>query len=229
MSPCESLTRPSTRRFSSAMVDSPNSWVVYEPGELRVSPHPAAKNVSPTSANVRPRQCWAVPLGRRPDPRTAEFRIGTLVERTTRFTMLLHLPRMPGHGQQQRVHNGPPLAGHGAQAVRDAIAESITTLPQQLRRSLAWDHGTEMEHAPPNRHNRYLLLPPKVPGSVAPTVVSSRVSPKCPISADTPRPKDASRGIDSTVDPENGSIGRLPPKPNDVLHSLEQDTVATTP
>ena len=74
--------------------------------------------------------------------------IGTLVERTTRFTMLLHLPRMPGHGQQQRVHNGPPLAGHGAQAVRDAIAESIATLPQQLRRSLAWDQGTEMaQHA----------------------------------------------------------------------------------
>ena len=74
--------------------------------------------------------------------------IGTLVERTTRFTMLLHLPRMPGHGQQQRVKNGPPLAGHGAQAVRDAIAESITTLPEQLRRSLAWDQGTEMaQHA----------------------------------------------------------------------------------
>ena len=55
---------------------------------------------------------------------------------------------MPGHGQQQRVKNGPPLAGHGAQAVRDAIAESITTLPQQLRRSLAWDQGTEMaQHA----------------------------------------------------------------------------------
>ena len=74
--------------------------------------------------------------------------IGTLVERTTRFTMLLHLPPMAGHRKQQRVHNGPPLAGHGAQAVRDAIAESITTLPQQLRRSLAWDQGTEMaQHA----------------------------------------------------------------------------------
>ena len=74
--------------------------------------------------------------------------IGTLVERSTRFTMLLHLPRMAGHGQQPRVHNGPPLAGHGAQAVRDAIAESITTLPQQLRRSLTWDQGTEMaQHA----------------------------------------------------------------------------------
>jgi IS30 family transposase len=74
--------------------------------------------------------------------------IGTLVERTTRFTMLLQLPRMHGHGDQARVHNGPALAGHGAEAVRDAIAASITTLPDQLRRSLTWDQGAEMaQHA----------------------------------------------------------------------------------
>jgi IS30 family transposase len=74
--------------------------------------------------------------------------IGTLVERTTRFTILLHLPRMPGHGAQPRVQNGPPLAGHGAEAVRDAIASKITTLPEQLRRSLTWDQGAEMtQHA----------------------------------------------------------------------------------
>ena len=73
--------------------------------------------------------------------------IGTLVERTTRFTMLLHLPRMVGHGGL-RVKNGPPLAGHGAEAVRDAIASAITTLPEQLRRSLTWDRGKEMaQHA----------------------------------------------------------------------------------
>jgi len=73
--------------------------------------------------------------------------IGTLVERTTRFTMLLPLPRMQGHGQP-RMHNGPALAGHGAQAVRDAIAFAITTLPQQLRCSLTWDQGAELaQHA----------------------------------------------------------------------------------
>ena len=70
--------------------------------------------------------------------------IGTLVERTTRFTMLLHLPPTAGHREGKRVHNGPALAGHGAQAVRDAIALSITTLPEQLRRSLTWDQGAEM-------------------------------------------------------------------------------------
>ena len=70
--------------------------------------------------------------------------IGTLVERTTRFTMLLHLPRLDGYGKQARVKNGPALAGHGAEAVRDAIATSIQTLPEQLRCSLTWDQGAEM-------------------------------------------------------------------------------------
>ncbi len=72
--------------------------------------------------------------------------IGTLVERSSRFTMLLHLPPIDGHGL--RVKDGPALAGHGAGAVRDAIADTITTLPEQLRRSLTWDQGTEMaQHA----------------------------------------------------------------------------------
>jgi IS30 family transposase len=77
----------------------------------------------------------------------ASSAIGTLVERTTRFTILLHLPRLEGHGAP-RVHNGPALAGHGAEAVRDAIAAAIVTLPEQLRRSLTWDQGAEMaQHA----------------------------------------------------------------------------------
>jgi len=72
--------------------------------------------------------------------------IGTLVERSSRFTMLLYLPPMTGQGP--RVHNGPALAGHGAEAVRDAITAAIVTLPEQLRRSLTWDQGAEMaQHA----------------------------------------------------------------------------------
>jgi transposase, IS30 family len=53
--------------------------------------------------------------------------IGTLVERTTRFVLLLHLP-----------------ADHGADAVRDAIVAQINSLPAALRRSLTWDQGIEL-------------------------------------------------------------------------------------
>ena len=61
--------------------------------------------------------------------------------------MLLHLPP-PERPQQPPVKNGPPVSGHGAEQVRDAIAEAITTLPEQLRRSLTWDQGAEMaQHA----------------------------------------------------------------------------------
>jgi len=70
--------------------------------------------------------------------------IGTLAGRTTRFTMLLHLPPMKGHGSIPRARNGPALAGHGAAAVRDAIAATIITLPARLRRSLTRDQGAEM-------------------------------------------------------------------------------------
>jgi IS30 family transposase len=53
--------------------------------------------------------------------------IGTLVERTTRFVMLLHLPN-----------------GHTAEAVQHAIIAKITELPEHLRLSLTWDQGKEM-------------------------------------------------------------------------------------
>jgi IS30 family transposase len=53
--------------------------------------------------------------------------IGTLVERSTRFVMLLHLPD-----------------DHRAETVRDAIVDKITTLPVALRRSLTWDQGMEL-------------------------------------------------------------------------------------
>jgi len=57
--------------------------------------------------------------------------IGTLVERQTRFTMLVHLPH-----------------GHGAIAVRDGLLATIRTLPQHLRKTLTWDQGTELaQHA----------------------------------------------------------------------------------
>jgi len=74
--------------------------------------------------------------------------IGTLVERTTRFTMLIHLPREEGYGTIPRTKNGPALAGNGAVTMKDALAATMTTLPEQLRRSLTWDRGKELsQHA----------------------------------------------------------------------------------
>lgn len=70
--------------------------------------------------------------------------IGTLVERRSRYTMRLHLPRMEAFGTTPYVKNGPPIAGHGADAVREAITAQIGTLPKHLRRSLTWDQGGEM-------------------------------------------------------------------------------------
>jgi IS30 family transposase len=74
--------------------------------------------------------------------------IGTLVERSTRFTMLLHLPRVEGWGVQPPVKNGPALGGYGAETMCAAIAAQMTTMPEQLRRSLTWDRGKELAQHP---------------------------------------------------------------------------------
>lgn len=74
--------------------------------------------------------------------------IGTLVERTSRYSMLVHLPRMEGYGTTPRTKNGPPLAGYGAVAMKDALIATMTTMPEELLRSLTWDRGKELaQHA----------------------------------------------------------------------------------
>ncbi|MBT8450525.1 MAG: IS30 family transposase [Deltaproteobacteria bacterium] len=61
----------------------------------------------------------------------SKSQVGTLVERSTRFVMLVRLPH-----------------DRAAHTVRKAITRKITHLPQALKRSLTWDQGTEMaEHA----------------------------------------------------------------------------------
>jgi len=61
--------------------------------------------------------------------------VGTLVERTTRFVILLYLPD-----------------GHTAEKVRDAMEREIAKLPAQLFRSVTWDQGSEM-----SQHRRFTI------------------------------------------------------------------------
>ncbi len=75
---------------------------------------------------------------------TGRSAIGTLVERSSRSTILVHLPRLEGWGDKPPVKNGPSLGGYGAVAMNAALTTSMTTLPEQLRKTLTWDRGKEL-------------------------------------------------------------------------------------
>ena len=163
--------------------------------------------------------------------------IGTLVERSTRFTMLLHLPPMPGHRKQQRIKNGPALAGHGAQAVRDAIVESITTLPQQFRRSLAWDQGAEMAQHAQLREDTGLDIYFCYPQ--APWQRGTNENTNGLLRQYFPKGTDLSRHSRNDLNAVATTLNSRPRKtlgwktPTETLHkhlnSLQQSSVATTP
>ena len=70
--------------------------------------------------------------------------IGTIVERSSRYTLLVHLPRLEGYGVIPPVKNGPALGGYGAVAMKDALIATMTTMPAELLRSLTWDRGKEL-------------------------------------------------------------------------------------
>lgn len=83
---------------------------------------------------------------------TGRSAIGTLVERSSRSTLLVHLPRMEGWGERPAAKNGPSLGGYGAEAMNAALAASITILPEQLRQTVTWDRGKEL-----SKHTRFTL------------------------------------------------------------------------
>ena len=132
--PCASAMKPSIKRVRSRSrgvalrtdgLPAHRSRVADAEGAhagARQDLHLSGDHDQPTSGGGS-RSRRAGPLGRRPI--LGSSAIGTLVERTTRFTLLLYLPRMAGHGHEARVKNGPALAGHGAEAVRDAITRTI--------------------------------------------------------------------------------------------------------
>ena len=70
--------------------------------------------------------------------------VATLIERTTRYAVLIHLPRQAGYGVIPPRKNGPALAGDGAITMKNTLASAFLALPESLRRSLTWDRGKEL-------------------------------------------------------------------------------------
>ena len=123
--------------------------------------------------------------------------IGTLVERSTRFLMLLHLPD-----------------GHNAEQVRGAIADQIMRLPAELRRSLTWDQGKEMPTPSASRStpaSRSTSAIPTVPGNAGrtrtPTACSASTSPRAPTSTSTAARISTSSPTNSTAALDRPSAG----------------------
>ena len=144
---------------------------------------------------------------------------------------------MDGHGDQPRVKNGPALAGHGAEAVRDAIAASITTLPEQLRRSLTWDQGAEMAQHAQLRIDTGLQVyfcDPQSPWQRGTNENTNgllrQYFPKgTDLARHTRERPRRRRRTPSTADPARPSAGRHQPKPStNYLRSANKPSVATT-
>ena len=117
--------------------------------------------------------------------------IGTLVEHSTRFVLLLHLP-----------------GDHSAEAVRDAMLAKIDTLPAQLWRSLTWDQGTEMA-----RHGEITLAAELPIYFWGPLHYSASTSPKAATYPPTPPTTSTPSPPNSTNDPARHSTGTPQPKP----------------
>jgi IS30 family transposase len=127
--------------------------------------------------------------------------IGTLVERSTRFVMLLHLPD-----------------GHSAEKVNAAMSAKIRQLPGFLARSITWDQGTEMK-----KHAQFTVdtgvqvyfCDPRSRGSGArtktPTDCSVSTSPRAPTCPSTMPSGWTTSRPNSTNDPARRSTGILQP------------------
>ena len=155
MRACGSATRPSIRPSTSrdAEHSSANSSGVFARDALR-APRERSRRVTwahvtpETLISERPAEVEdrAVPGHWEGDLLIGLERsaIGTVVERTTRFTTPVHLPREEGYRHKETSEHGPALGGYGAITIKNALTNTMSTLPTHLALSLTWDRGKEM-------------------------------------------------------------------------------------
>ncbi|MDT5139864.1 MAG: hypothetical protein QOD58_4126, partial [Mycobacterium sp.] len=162
--------------------------------------------------------------------------IGTLVERATRFTMLVHLPREQGYRHGHSVKNGPALAGYGAITMKNALAATMSTLPQQLKRSVTWDRGKELSaHAAFKVETGIpvFFADPHHRGSAVPTRTrmgfSGSTFRKERTCHDGTSMTSKQSLTHSTPDPVRPSDGRPPPKPSTTTYYYSNNPVLRPP
>ena len=161
--------------------------------------------------------------------------IGTVVERTTRFTMLIHLQREDGCRHKHTVKNGPALAGYGAITMKNALTNAMATLPEQLRRSLTWDRGKEL-----SAHAAFKVetgIPVFFADPRSPWQRGTNENTNGLLRQYFPKGTDLSRWNASEIEAVAAVLNNRPRKTlgwrtpaeafNDYLHSLQQTSVAT--
>ena len=131
--------------------------------------------------------------------------IGTLVERVTNYTMLIHLPD-----------------GYTPELVRDALATKIQILPEMLRASLTWDQGPEMRDwkqvkspATSTSTSPTRTLPGSAASTRTPTACCGSTFLKAAICRSTTKPTSTPWPPNSTTDPANDSSSASPSKKSD--------------
>ena len=147
--------------------------------------------------------------------------IGTVVERSSRYTLLVHLPRLDGYGTTPPVKNGPALGGYGAIAMKDALTTTMTAMPTELLRSLTWDRGNELSAHASSRSTP--VSPSTSPtrthhGSAArtrtPTACCGSTSRRAPTCRGTLSGTSRPSRLPSTPAPAKPSTGEPRPRPS---------------